>query len=159
MKNAARLLPFAAAMLLAVGLAACGEEANDGGNHGGGNEAKPTLVGTWRGSTTYDCLGQLSDEMIFMGDGTFSRLTTSSQVNCVPATLMVRTTGDYQVDEAQHVIRLTNIDTEPKEQCLPGGGCVPVHSVTSDTIDYTMPDAHTLTLSCGSGCTIEYTKA
>jgi hypothetical protein len=143
-----------AALLLALATAAC-----DGNAGGGNNSNQPTLVGTWRGSTTYDCLGQLTDEMIFKDDGTFSRLTSSTQVNCIPSTVMVRTTGDYEVDENLHVIRLSNIDTEPKEQCLPGDGCVPVHSVTTDTITYTMPDSNSLTMSCGSGCSIEYTKA
>jgi len=104
------------------------------------------------------CLGTVSDEMIFKADGTFSRLTASSQVNCMPATLMVRTTGKYEVDSNQGVIRLSDIDTEPKEQCLPGGGCQPIAAVKSDTLEYTMPDSNTLTLSCGSGCTITYTR-
>ena len=132
---------------------ACG-----GGGGDGGNETNPTVVGTWRGETTMGCLGTVSDEMIFKADGTFSRLTTSSQVNCVPGTLMVRTTGKYEADYNQGVIRLRDIDTEPKEQCLPGGGCQPIAAVKSDTLDYTMPDSNTLTLSCGSGCTITYTR-
>jgi len=140
-----------AAVLVGATLAACGGTSQDNG--------APSIVGTWRGSTTMGCLGQVSDEVIFKADGTFSRLTTSSQVNCVPGTLMVRTTGDYEVDASNGVIRLTNIDTEPKEQCLPPTGCQPVHAVTSDTLTYTMPDDNTLTLSCGPGCVITYSRA
>jgi len=146
--------------VLAIALGGCAADEGAGGNGTTANsEGTLTVVGTWRGSTNYDCLGQLSDEMIFKGDGHFSRLTTSTQVNCVPATLMVRTTGDYEVDPNLNVIRLTHIDTEPKEQCLPGGGCVPVRSVDSDTLTYSMPDSNSLTLSCGSGCSIEYARA
>jgi hypothetical protein len=143
--------PLVAALLVGAALGACGGTPDDNG--------APSVVGTWRGSTTMGCLGQVSDEVIFKADGTFSRLTTSSQVNCVPGTLMVRTTGDYEVDEGNGVIRLSNIDTEPKEQCLPPTGCQPVHAVTSDTLTYTMPDDNTLTLSCGPGCVITYSRA
>lgn len=131
-----------------------------GGNNAGGQAGvtKPSVVGTWRGATTMGCLGTVSDEIIFEADGKFSRLTASSQVNCVPASLMVRTTGNYEVDSTLGVIKLTNIDTEPKEQCLPGGGCQPIANVTSDTLQYTMPDSNTLTLSCGSGCVITYSR-
>lgn len=139
--------------LLSVACDACG---NNAGSQTG--ETKPSMVGTWRGATTMGCLGLVSDEIIFEANGKFSRLTTSSQVNCVPGSLMVRTTGNYEVDSTLGVINLTNIDTEPKEQCLPGGGCQPITNVTSDTIRYTMPDSNTLMLSCGSGCVITYAR-
>jgi hypothetical protein len=148
-------LAIVAACLMAIAFAACGGGNGNGGN--GGGQSNP-IFGTWRGATNMGCLGRVSDEIIFKPDGTFSRLTTSSEVNCISASLMVRTTGNYEVDSTHGVINLTNIDTEPKQQCLPGGGCQTLATVTSDTLQYTMPDSNTLSLSCGPGCTITYSK-
>jgi hypothetical protein len=140
---AMRVSRLLAAAAIAIALASCNLVTDTGT---GGNA--PTVVGTWRGSATLGCLGQVSDEMIFMADGTFSRLTTSSEANCVPYVLAVRTTGDFTVHADLAVIELTNIKQDPQQQ----------PAITSDTLSYTMPSANALTLSCGHGCTLSYAK-
>lgn len=138
--------------LVGVGalLSAC-----SGGIGPGETNQTTSIVGEWRGATTIGCLGEVDDDIVFKPDGRFSRLTTSSEVNCVPYTLMVHTTGNYEVEPSIAVINLTNIDTEPKQQCLPGG-CQPIATVTADALDYTLPDSNTLTLSCGPSCVTTY---
>ena len=143
--------------LLVLTTGACGDTGGDGN---GNTDVNPnqSVVGSWRGATTMGCFGEVSVEFVFSPNGTYSELTAFNELNCVPTSGLIHNTGNYEVVPSLGVIKLTNIDTEPKEQCLPGGGCVPLATVTSDALAYTMPDSNTLTLSCGHGCVITHTR-
>jgi hypothetical protein len=118
------------------------------------------ITGTWDGQTDISGLGHLTVQTIFQSDGTYSQITQASGVNG-PATYAVRYTGDYKVDSALGVIELSNMKSDPTEQCLAPSGCHPILSATSETDNFTIDGAGDLTISnsaCGQTCTITYTK-
>src|SRR5881628_344892 len=95
------------------------------------NPAPPpsAIYGTWRGQTQTG-LGVMTIEVVFVGNGNYSALSTTQYPGGTP--LLV--TGKFTVDDAQRVITVSDVKTDPR---------FPIDYVL---IQYTWLDPNTLQL-------------
>jgi len=91
--------------------------------------APSSIFGKWRGQTQTS-LGVMTIEVVFVGNGNYSALSTTQYPGGTP--LLV--TGKFTVDDAQHVITVSNVRTDPR---------FPIDNVL---IQYTWLDSNTLRL-------------
>ncbi len=75
-----------------------------------------SLVGTWRGSVMVNGAVMVSS-LVLEGNGRFNELDRAGS-------LMSEQTGTWQI--VGGLLHLTVLDWQPKEQCLPTTGCLPI---------------------------------
>lgn len=155
-----KLLAGVSALAIVVALAACQPSPTTTTTIGpAGRTTTTTMIGTnttnpnslitgrWNGTETAKGMeGILTVHTVFGADGSYSSVVDGSGVNG-PDTYQITITGTYSVDASLGLIKFTDLQADPSQECFPNAGCTPTLPGTSETDFFSMAGSHTLTLT------------